>query len=68
MWIPPCRKKLERDDDYERPSKTAITSNILSKHQMQLSRITKAQDDLFGEMTEMLHVTPPPAALVDRRT
>ncbi len=55
VWIPPCRKKLERDGDYERPSNTAITfkpkkieSDILSKHQIPLSRITPAQDDLFG--------------------
>ena len=56
VWIPPCRKLLEQDGDYEPPSAGIVTykpkkivSNIVApKHQIQLARTARAQDDLFG--------------------
>ena len=56
VWIPPCRKKLEREGDYERPSTTGTTFNqrkiapniAVPKHPIQSARIITAQNDLFG--------------------
>ena len=52
VWIPPCRKRLEREGDYEHPPLATITPerrkiapNVLFK---QLARITTTQADLFG--------------------
>jgi hypothetical protein len=51
VWIPPCRKKLELEGDYERPSATItkrkIAPNIVPKHQIQSVNITTTQNDLF---------------------
>lgn len=49
VWIPPCRKALEREGDYDRPSLTTVTRKFeSSKRQIQLVRIATTQDDLFG--------------------
>lgn len=55
VWIPPCRKKLEREGDYDPPSaetvkelKKIVPRIVVSKHQIQLVRIATTQDDLFG--------------------
>jgi hypothetical protein len=49
VWIPPCRKALEREGDYDRPSLTTVTRKFEpNKRQIQLVRIATTQDDLFG--------------------
>ena len=42
MWVPPCRKALERDGDYESPSKVLLSTDTRSL--MHPARAT----DLFG--------------------
>jgi hypothetical protein len=52
VWIPPCRKALEREGDYDRPSLTTVTCETRkfepNNRQIQLVRIATTQDDLFG--------------------
>lgn len=55
VWIPPCRKKLEREGDYERPSAATITCNsrtivpnIVPKHPIRSGKFITGQNDLFG--------------------
>lgn len=54
VWIPQCRKKLEREGDYERPNAETVTYELnrnaskipVSERQIRLMRTT-VQDDLF---------------------
>ena len=41
MWVPPCRKSLERDSDYDMPIRP-----VAAQPPLQAER--RAQDDLFG--------------------
>jgi hypothetical protein len=50
VWIPPCRKALERDDDYELPA-TPVSSDtkpIAAKHGFKSPTSDRPQKDLFG--------------------
>jgi hypothetical protein len=64
VWIPPCRKRLERKDDYERPPMPTVQKKLsepkkkvaefrpsrtpMPKSKSQTDRKKLAQDDLFG--------------------
>jgi hypothetical protein len=52
VWIPPCRKSLEREDDYELPRKMNDQNKPLRKkdptHYIRTVPRKLAQDDLFG--------------------
>jgi hypothetical protein len=53
VWIPPCRKKLERDDDYSTPGRPAVgrvkTSRAKARVRPTLLPIVARKHDLFGD-------------------
>jgi hypothetical protein len=49
VWIPPCRKALERDNDYELPAKpTATAKSVGAKGTVTPRLSARQQVDLFG--------------------
>jgi hypothetical protein len=45
VWVPPCRKALERDRDWEAPLSLIVTEGAPAAHER--ARVAKVQESLF---------------------